>query len=366
MNTESSPALSAKYPLGKVAPTTPTGLSAALEKSLLDCLEATSDMVCLVDADGGCLYMNAEGYRQTGFRLGPEPYSIFSIFSDRETPSRLLKELDGSMSSCRWSGEAFLVGGAVADFPVSVVMTTSPHPTGEKRILIQLRPLTQRYQAERALTEEILRCQDEARRQIGRYLHDSTAQTLAALEIQLSRWGQNASPQFDRDQMVQDCIGMAARCSLELRSLSVLLHPPLLKEFGLCQTLRWYAARFTERSGVAVHVIAPDNRTRWPEILELALFRITQEALLNILRHSGGSDAHVQLDSDRDSLFLKIEDHGRGFPERKYSPIDSTEAGVGLLSLQERIRHLRGHLSIESRPGLTRIEVHLPLPSPPP
>lgn len=145
--------------------------------------------------------------------------------------------------------------------------------------------------------------------------------------------------------------------------MSALLHPPLLEDLGLCNTLRWHVSRFSERSGIRTELEAPDDDTRWPGNIELTLFRITQESLSNILRHSESKDALIRIVPKGRKLNLEIIDHGKGIPEKFLRQIDSPGTGVGLSGMRQRVRELHGRFSIESKPGLTRVAVSIPLPN---
>jgi signal transduction histidine kinase len=178
--------------------------------------------------------------------------------------------------------------------------------------------VTERKRAEEALRQvsgRMLRLQDEDRRRIARELHDSTAQTLAALVMNLSavqkpaaRLGEKARNAF------AESLDLAQQCSREVRTLPYLLHPPLLEELGLVTALRHYVDGYTQRSGIRVELeVAPDF-SRLPQEIELALFRVVQESLTNIHRHSGSATARVRVRRDSNAVMLEVQDEGRGMP----------------------------------------------------
>lgn len=312
-------------------------------------------------ADGHCLHLNDAGREHFGRDVSSQT-SLKELFPDQETRTLLCEGIDEALSLGTWSGEASISYEKGMELPVSVAITASTAEPGDPVFLVQLRDLSGRYQAESALAGALLRSQDEERRRIGRELHDSTGQTLAALEIGLSRLERTMetekSPHADA---VLECSRLATRCTLDIRTVSALLHPPLLDDLGLCNTLRWYASRFSQRSGIKTTLEAPDDDTRWPAPLELALFRIVQESLTNIHRYSLSPTAVIRLKEVERAIELEVEDYGCGIPETVLHRLDSPGVGVGLSGMRQRVRELRGRFHIESRQGFTRIAVRLPL-----
>jgi signal transduction histidine kinase len=198
---------------------------------------------------------------------------------------------------------------------------------------------------------ELMRSQDEERRRIGRDLHDSTGQTLAALELglaQLMREPAALTPQ--RRTLLKHCTRLAAQCSGEIRTASYLLHPPLLDELGLLSALRWLADGFHERSAIEVRLDLPQSMDRLPPDDELTLFRIAQEALTNVHRHSASPWAAVRVKLQPTSITLEVEDGGRGMFRASDSESDqgAPPRGVGLAGMRERVRHVGGRFSVES------------------
>lgn len=208
----------------------------------------------------------------------------------------------------------------------------------------------------RHLTGELLRLQDDERRRIARELHDSTAQMLAAVTMNLGALTQSKADRFDRlaKKRVADSLSLAEQCSREIRTLSFLLHPPLLDGSTLASALRGYAAGFSRRSGIKVTVHTPPDLRRIPQELELALFRIVQECLANVHRHSGSTTAHIELQLDSNAVMLEVADSGRGLSRRLPSgKREGAFLGVGIAGMRERVQHLGGHLQISSRKGTT-------------
>jgi signal transduction histidine kinase len=134
----------------------------------------------------------------------------------------------------------------------------------------------------------------------------------------------------------------------ETRTLSYLLHPPMLDEGGLARALSWYVAGFIKRSGINVKLFSAPEIGRLPAEVETALFRIVQENLTNIRRHSGSSSAEIRLEKDADQIILQIRDHGRGMPKPASTEAADAELGVGIAGMRQRIRQIGGVLKIDS------------------
>jgi PAS domain S-box-containing protein len=229
-----------------------------------------------------------------------------------------------------------------------------------------LHDITARKEAERSLAQlsaRLLRSQDEERRRIARQLHDTTAQNLAALRLNLSRISRStlgAEPAVKNS--VDESIALADQSIMEIRTLSYLLHPPLIDEAGLLPSLRWFTRGFEERSGIKVTLDAPEDLDRLPAESETAVFRIVQEALTNIQRHSGSPFAHIRLERDHESLRLEVVDEGSGLPEHLRDHSEAlAAAGVGIAGMQQRVKELGGNMQIESRERGTRIALTLPI-----
>ena|GEM_PF-768246 len=211
----------------------------------------------------------------------------------------------------------------------------------------------------RALAGQLMRIQDEERRRVGRDLHDSTGQTLAALELDLARLMENAKtlPPAQRE-LLAECARLAGLCSAEIRTASYLLHPPLLDELGLVSALRWLADGLRNRGGIDVRLDLPESMPRLRPEEELTLFRIAQEALTNAQRHSASPWVSLRLKRSGNSVDLEVEDGGRGIPLRddaRGAPI----LGVGLAGMRERMRQIGGTFAVESTGSGTRIRASI-------
>jgi signal transduction histidine kinase len=161
---------------------------------------------------------------------------------------------------------------------------------------------------------------------------------------------------------LNDSENLVREMSSEVRTISHLLHPPLLDEAGLCSALRWYVDGFSQRSGIQLDLNIPDDFGRLPSELETAVFRVVQESLTNIHRHSGSPVARIRLQQHGDHVVVEIADRGKGIPEEKLQEMASTGTpGVGIRGMRERLRQLGGTLDIESSRSGTVVTVSLPL-----
>jgi two-component system sensor histidine kinase UhpB len=212
------------------------------------------------------------------------------------------------------------------------------------------------------LSVRLLQAGDEERRRIARDLHDSAGQTLTAVGLNL------AAMEREAKEVAPNVASTAAESRMlvkqlieEIRTLSYLLHPPLLEESGLIGAISWLADGITKRSQIEVKLELAEEIGRLPEDLELAVFRIVQECLANVYRHSGSKSATIRLDRDSQELLLQVEDEGRGMSPQLLSTIQTSGSGVGLRGIQERIRPFSGSFDIQSDRHGTKIEVKFPL-----
>jgi len=210
------------------------------------------------------------------------------------------------------------------------------------------------------LASRIQSVQDEERKKIARELHDSVGQLLSALGMNLSRLtneSRNLSPATA--DVLSDCASMVDQVTREIRTISYLLHPPLLDLAGLESAVRWYVDGFSHRSNIKVDLQTDSDLGRLPAEVEICLFRVVQECLTNVYRHSGGDSCSISIKRDGQLVHLDIHDNGHGFPN---APEGKPSAGVGLRGMQERLRPLGGTLQIHSSENGTRVTVVVPAP----
>jgi signal transduction histidine kinase len=217
----------------------------------------------------------------------------------------------------------------------------------------------------RKLTQRLLNVQDEERRKLARDLHDSTGQTLAALKISISFLQEKLESDPAKLAAVFAIEALADQAIQEIRTMSYLLHPPLLDEVGLHSAAEWYVEGFAKRSGIDVSLDLASGNTRLSDTIEIALFRVLQECLTNIHRHSGASQASVSLQHDASNVILEVRDTGRGIPAARLTRLRgiSADTGVGLAGMRERLLELNGKLEMESDCNGTKMRAIVPLPA---
>jgi PAS domain S-box-containing protein len=254
---------------------------------------------------------------------------------------------------------------------VNISLTISPVKDDLGRVIGAskvARDITERKEADKARKDaevavKLLQVQDNERRRIARELHDGVGQLLAAI-------GMNISRVFREKERLSD---PAARCvaenrslidqaSSEIRTVSYLLHPPMLDEMGLSSALAWFVEGFSQRSKVNVTLQVAPDLGRLPQEQELTLFRVVQECLTNIHRHSGSSTANVRLSRTAEEIRLQVEDCGKGIDPATSAKIASgVSSGVGMRGMQERIKSVHGRMIVDSNQNGTSISVSLPI-----
>ncbi len=235
------------------------------------------------------------------------------------------------------------------------------------QVRIQTEELDQRneevlQQAEqlRELSTRLQLTQDEERRHIARELHDSAGQIITALGMTLSGVAERVVQDPSLGPPVQESEQLVQQLSKEIRTMSYLLHPPLLDESGLSEAILWYTDGLRERSGLDIELDISDEFGRLPAEMELALFRIVQECLTNIHRHSGSKTATIRLSRAGGDICLKVEDTGKGIPAEKLEGIQKQRSGVGITGMRERVRHFKGVMDVQSNAVGTTISIILP------
>ncbi len=235
--------------------------------------------------------------------------------------------------------------------------------TLDAEVRVRTSEVVQQAEQLRDLSSRLLQAQDAERRHIARELHDSAGQILTALGITLAQAANQlppdaplASKQMDESQQ------LVQQLSQEIRTTSYLLHPPLLDETGLSEALRWYIQGLSERSGLEIALEVPDDFERLSREMELVMFRLVQECLTNIHRHSGSKSAVIRVAGDSTTVSLEVRDKGKGISAQRLAEIQSQGSGVGIRGMRERARHFGGHMMIESNKNGTKISFQFPAP----
>src|SRR5712691_12183838 len=229
------------------------------------------------------------------------------------------------------------------------------------RVAGTCRDITERVRAEeelQRLSGQLLRLQDEEGRRIARDLHDSTGQNVVALATTLSQL-HDSMPSSSRKlrKLVSQCQALAYQCVCEVRTLSYLLHPPMLDEAGLEDAIRHYADGFAERTGIEFQLQVSPRFGRMTADVEMALFRVVQESLTNIQRHSGSLLAKIRIDRNADNVTLEVSDKGRGISDSRFP----SGVGVGIPSMHERVKQFGGRLDVDSSSRGTTVRVTIPV-----
>lgn len=328
-------------------------------------LELCREAVLVADRDGKIVYWNRGAEKLYGWSqaevAGKDPLELLRTELPRKLPQieNILRQephwdcelrqttRDGNliMVASRWSLWRGNNGQALGRFQLDSDITKRKQVEQELRVL----------------SGRLLNLQDEERRRFARDLHDSVGQLLAGATMNLSLVQKKLS-QIDPAalKLLAEGNSLLDDALREIRTLSYLLHPPLLDEVGLLSALRWYVSGFSERSQIKVELEVPENLGRFRRELELALFRIVQESLTNVHRHSGSSTAKIIITRMPNQIRLKVEDQGKGMKLPLATP-EKSSPGVGISGIRERVRQLGGQMQVRSGSWGTALEVLFPV-----
>ncbi len=316
--------------------------------------ELTEQRITLLDqaialkrADKSTLLAQSQFNRQIVANAEATDLLTQRMYQDEE---RLLEERQARVSTSTTLTEAVLITSLF----LALVLFLVHH----QLLTDQVNARSRAESAQRALSARLLTVQDVERRKFARELHDSVGQQLAAIKMAISV----LQTRLPGDAILQDCEKMLDDSISETRTISHLLHPPLLDEAGLNSASRWFVEGFGKRSGIAVNLDIVDGIGRLPETTELVLFRVLQESLTNVHRHSGASRADVSLRTVGNEIILRVRDYGHGMPPSVVQSLheNGSGGGVGLAGMTERIREIGGRLEISSSAIGTEVVARLP------
>ena len=324
-------------------------------------LDMSRDSVMLRDMKGNILSWNHGAEEMYGWK-SDEAVARNTSELLRTVFPKPFKEIQAELQKTgHWEGELVHKRRDGEEIVVSSRWALLQQGQGEPLALEIATDITRRKRSEdslRRLSGYLMRVQDEERRRIARELHDSTGQKLVALKMNLDTMLKEGNAKAASKRVLRESAKLADEATSEIRTLAQLLHPPLLDEAGLISATRWLVEGFSTRAGIAVELAVDPKIGRLPQNVEVALFRVIQESLNNIHRHSGARTARIELTQSNSELKLKISDDGKGISTDLLSPESEGKPvlGVGILGMKERLAQLGGTLSINSGTQGTVIE----------
>ncbi len=335
-------------------------------------VEATPDFVGSATPEGHIFYLNRAARRVLGLgdqeELGPAQMADFHPPQSHEKLVNVA--LPAAQRDGTWSGQIVWRARDGREIPTLQVVVAHQAADGSVRyfstVAHDITKLKRAEQELRDISGRLLHTQEAVQRSIARELHDTTGQNLVALNMNL-RALQESVPRTDPagGKVLEESLQLAHQCTEQLRTFAYLLHPPVLEDLGLQGALRDYAMGFEQRSGIQVECDLAAELGPLPKEAELACFRVAQEGLINIHRHSGSPTAAVRLWQDENEIWLEIADTGRGIPPDKLKATDHATQGlgVGIPGMRERVRQLGGRLEIRSTRHGTTLQAIVPLPA---
>jgi len=218
-------------------------------------------------------------------------------------------------------------------------------------------------EALRSMQANLLNLQDDERHRLARELHDTTGQNMSLIIMDLDLISMEAGAlRPSARAKLSECAALAHQSLQEIRTFSYLLHPPMLEELGVISALRIFVEGFSQRSGLHVDLRLPERSIRMPRDLEIAIFRVVQQSLTNVHKHSQSPSATIQVRFERSTVAILVEDEGAGIPLHSKDGSLPANIGVGIGSMRERVKQCGGQIAISSRAKGTVVEVSLPLP----
>ena len=358
-----------------------------IDQQLRLLVEAVHDYaIFMLEPDGRVKTWNRGAQRIKGYKASEIIGKHFSVFYSEEdiADGKPKRELEAAIRDGRMEDEGWRLRKDGSKFWANVIITPVKDSDGTligfgkvtrdatEKMLAQReleesqRKLQTSEKSLRQLSLHLLRTQDEERRRIGRDLHDSLGQNLAVLKMNLDSLVNrpSANPASDANDIKQ-CAQMTDEAVKEVRTISYLLYPPMLEEMGLKSAIPWYLEGFMKRSGIVTTFRISAGFKRLPSEIELGLFRVLQESLTNVHRHSGSETADVRISMKDGAAILEVSDHGQGLKAHNFEKAGQDwvgALGVGLRGMNERMRQVGGSLEMSSGPEGTTITASVPIP----
>ncbi|MGH9722173.1 MAG: PAS domain-containing sensor histidine kinase [Bryobacteraceae bacterium] len=331
-----------------------------------DVFENAPDMVYTLDLKGRITSWNPAAQKLSGYQLrAGESVAVAGLF--KEPSPKILERILCMLGGSSLGPEDRRMAGADGE---EVVVEVREWLIFKNGVPIGVQGIGRDVSARRRADQEIFRLsgrllemQDDERRHVARELHDTTGQNLAALGFRLAWLIRTcAGDKTGMRTELFESLRLVEQCSEEIRTMSYLLHPPTLDVMGLASAVQWYADGFSRRSGIEVKIEIGAELGRFPVEIETTLFRVIQEALTNIYRHSGSQTAALCIECSRSMVVVQIRDRGKGIPAGSAHKAPAAEnLGVGIAGMRERLRQLNGWLRIQSDTTGTTVTAAVPL-----
>ena len=332
-------------------------------------LDLAHDAIMVITLNGVIEFWNGGAEELYGYTRQEALGSVSHVLLRTRFPEPLSLIKKRLLTQNVWQGELEQAHKDGHQIAVSSRWALQRDGDGRPRGFLEInRDITEGKQAERTLRElsgRLLLAQDDERRRLAQELHDSTAQSIAALGLNLELVRESADRLDEPGRhALAESQAMAEDCIRELRTFTYLLHPPILQKRGLKSALSTYADGFARRSNIAVALHLSARLDRLPEEVETALFRVVQESLTNIHRHSGSSTATIRIVRHANKVVLTVRDRGHGILKSRPVRSDGMTgggAGVGIESMRERVRHVGGRVDLLSTASGTMVKAQVPV-----